>query len=245
MFISAPPQSSHMPQGFGPTHIRDDSRILVPNHGPSLHRRMIVGDLQTLFSTFMNLNYADSAEEVFEVIAELEDVDPDWIVVQGILLELKINGKTVFEMDSIQHATLYAIAEKTEASLATANARSILKLVFNEEFTESFEEESRYASTAQNIMTIESKNPLNSLNTLLLLPNPAKNQVIIDYHLAESDENSVFEIVDLLGNIQMTIFILTGKQQLKINLNGIQSGIYICHISNKNTNIYKKLVITN
>jgi len=140
---------------------------------------------QLLFSTFLSLNLLDSAEYYYAILEESTTLDPDWIAVQGILLALAQNGLDVFDMDSIQHADLYEIAEKSFGSLATANARSILHLVFNEEFEDDFDSGGELKTI---LPPIAINNQIVQANTnlafLKLFPNPAKETVTITYNFS-------------------------------------------------------------
>ncbi|MBL0339753.1 MAG: T9SS type A sorting domain-containing protein [Bacteroidetes bacterium] len=198
-------------------------------------------NIQTLFSTSIGLNLDETSQEIYNTLSEIETIDPDWMAVQGLLLQLVLNNQTVFDIDSTQHAMLYEIAEKTEASLASANARSILKLVFDEEFEDDIESESRFG-TGQIKSEIEVKK-INS-NQLSLNPNPTINQVTISYNLDESAEMAVFELFDVFGSLIMKKEVPSGKNQFRLQLTELSPGIYLCVIKNNESRFQKKLVIT-
>jgi|GEM_PF-1772391 len=198
-------------------------------------------DIQTVFSTCMNFSLFETAQEVYGTLVEIETIDPDWLLVQGLLLELALNNKTVFDIDSAQHSMLYTIADKSGASLATANSRSILKLVFNEEFEDEFGEESRLAA-----LPALSSHPENkiSANFISLSPNPTKNQVTVTYNLPGNSENATFELYDIFGSLILKKEVASGKNQFRLQVTDLSPGIYMCVVRNNTSLLQKKLVIT-
>jgi hypothetical protein len=78
-----------------------------------------------------------------------------------------------------------------------------------------------------------------------IYPNPVSTSATLRFRLAIS-ENLVINILDLNGReiLHITPNLLTeGENQIKLNLSGIQNGIYICRITNGAEKVTCKLIV--
>jgi hypothetical protein len=199
-------------------------------------------DKQTLFSTYLSYGMIDSAQSVYNDLDAGATVDSDWLTVQGMMLDFVMDSVSVFAIDSAQHVTLYEIADKHEASLATANARSILKLVFNEEFTDDFDEVS-LRIISQESHAVPKRYEANVLKKFELIPNPAKDQVTVSYNLPKLSPNAKFEVIDILGQVHVSRKISSASNFFTLSLTELSAGIYLCRIYDENLREEKKLII--
>lgn len=154
-------------------------------------------------------------------------MDPDWITVQDMLLKLALDSLTVFNLDSMQHEVLIAIAEKQYGSVATANARSMLKLVYNEEY---FDEipgsgSGRYMYTNSNIQSESLDVSLKPVFTLT--PNPANDLVMVEMNLSVIDNSKcVLRILDNSGRVVFKNDFFKSEAHITIPVSQLDMGVY-------------------
>jgi hypothetical protein len=130
----------------------------------------------------------------------------------------------MYDLSDGQHSTLQEIAEKHDGTLAIANARSWLKWVYNEEYTDDFG--SGDLRTASNGVSVESKDVPNASldkSSWTIIPNPAQESfVLANYGLSKLTEIKVI-ITDVMGKEFYNRSINSTQQFYKINL-----GIVFC-----------------
>ena len=71
-------------------------------------------------------------------------------------------------------------------------------------------------------------------------PNPAKNHITLDYHLSKLTDNVKFELRNILGSVVKEIKLQNLSGQRKIDISGLQNGVYFYTIR-----IDDKVVISN
>lgn len=84
-------------------------------------------------------------------------------------------------------------------------------------------------------------------NQIRIFPNPASEEVNIDYYLVEGSE-VIIDIYDLTGKKVSSIensIQNSGNHNINWKINNITSGIYLINIKIENRNIFKKVVINN
>ena len=69
-------------------------------------------------------------------------------------------------------------------------------------------------------------------------PNPAKNY----FRIATSSSIKSIEVFDLLGHL-ISSAVYTNQQSIKVNLDGIEPGVYLVTIHSSNGNETKRLVV--
>ncbi len=86
-------------------------------------------NLQQAFTLYLSGNELDSAASLFETLSSIGEVEESWLSLNGMLMELAIQEKTIFEMDSSQLAIVEQVANTEEISLSKINAESILSML--------------------------------------------------------------------------------------------------------------------
>ncbi|MBK8873029.1 MAG: T9SS type A sorting domain-containing protein [Bacteroidetes bacterium] len=201
-------------------------------------------DKQILFSYYLAENLLDSAANLLEDLDGHMEIDPDWLFVQNLLLNLASNNSNVFRIDSLNHLLLSEIASKNQGSVATANARAILKLVFNEEYWDILENigNSRLNSQFQNGSQIETK--VENLLSIDLKPNPASNFIDIKLLFSKGSGSRIeIEIINTLGTVIHKIEVTEDTEYIHLNTSTYAQGIYFIKIDSANLKSYKKFVI--
>lgn len=89
-------------------------------------------------------------------------------------------------------------------------------------------------------------NELNKVKDFLISPNPAQTKIKISIEL-ESSCSPAFEIFDIGGRIVKSIpfeKLTTGKNQLEVDVTGIESGLYFVRVKEENFELHYPFVIT-
>ncbi|MBK8721637.1 MAG: T9SS type A sorting domain-containing protein [Saprospiraceae bacterium] len=88
---------------------------------------------------------------------------------------------------------------------------------------------------------------VNILNQNLKLekikPNPFENQLSIDFNIPNNDQ-IVLEIIDITGKkiIQNQYDVISGDNNIQLNTNDLNKGLYILKISNSNITLKSKII---
>lgn len=88
------------------------------------------------------------------------------------------------------------------------------------------------------------ENALNSARSSVLFPNPAKNNATLNINLLNSSQVQV-DIMNTMGQVVRTTVVeaAAGTNSIKINLNGLASGLYMVNVKVDNASSTKKLLI--
>ncbi len=70
-------------------------------------------------------------------------------------------------------------------------------------------------------------------NDISVFPNPANDELTIEYHLA-NNEDAVFEIIDLTGRIVTTKTLKSGKRNEIVDIHVLTPGMYLYRVSQNN-----------
>ncbi|MGZ4055295.1 MAG: T9SS type A sorting domain-containing protein [Bacteroidia bacterium] len=86
-------------------------------------------------------------------------------------------------------------------------------------------------------------NEISEESQINIYPNPATNQITIEFDLIET-KNAVIEIRNILGQIVFTETVrnITGKQAKSINISEFSNGVYFVRLQNNNQTITKKFI---
>lgn len=195
--------------------------------------------MQTLFAAYLAENMLDSAQVMWNRL-DTTDVDPDWLYVQDVLLQLALDSLDIYSIDSAQHADLFTIAAKSEASLATANARTILRHVFGEEFVDA--DIAAYARKGQELQQTAKVKPSQQF-IFKLIPNPATESVTVYYSLPTNAGNTYLSLYNIAGKQLQTIMLKATGYRIDLSLNSLSNGLYMVCVNGNNINTHQKLVI--
>ena len=187
-------------------------------------------NLEQAFSIYLSNEELDSANVLFEQISIREDVESDWLTLNGILLDLSNQEKSIFEMDSIQLSNIEEIAFQEEESPSKANAESILTLLTWVDFEYSLPEENGNRLNGSSYGTSNNS----KFELLKIAPNPANNEVIISGY---SNSIQSLEIRDIMGKTVYLEIIQSVSGMMKINVTKFYSGSYFVRIIDNNNQI--------
>lgn len=174
--------------------------------------------LLATFIAFGNLSAAQ-AELAGMTAASVEE--QALLDLQGLILNLEMQGKSVFEMDFTQQQLVRNIAESVP-SLAQANACAILHLVFNEDCLELPDDarmQSQEAGQEKNVNTADDYLGEN-------IPNPFNHTTLVLYTLPEEISNASIVIYDLAGKRIKSYEVSAGRGRLEIAAGEFDNGVY-------------------
>ncbi|AZA83538.1 leucyl aminopeptidase [Chryseobacterium lactis] len=91
------------------------------------------------------------------------------------------------------------------------------------------------AATTNNVMATQEA-PQKSLEAIQIYPNPAKDMIMVE--LPQKIKQSSIEVSDMTGKIVMNV-----GNQTKINVSGLQNGVYMVTVKTDKGNISRKVII--
>lgn len=173
----------------------------------------------------------DDFAQASQTLSELPDSsleDHNFKQLYTIQKTLKEQGRTIFEIDSLEEDSIRAIA--ADYTKTSFDARAILAAVFGESYILDiqlpelmFQGDSIYVAFKQENTTLSS----NQFSQLY--PNPANDYLFLNYQLADKEETARLVIYNTNGHIVKETKI-NGQGRLQINTTQFASGIYYYHI---------------
>jgi len=150
----------------------------------------------------------------------------DWLTLHSILLSLYIENKSVYELTEIEVEQIREIANRCPAGLGTANAQSLLMLLFGEKVPECpLDIETRSLTIKQNDSVIEDDTDNNDLWLGENYPDPFNDKTVIEYSVPKSIEGKIV-VVDTYGRTVLEYPIESNKNQLVIEKANFVPGLY-------------------
>ena len=201
-------------------------------------------DLNTVYVTFSGYRYGDDTGHVFKSI----DAGANWIDISTSLPDIPVN-----DIERDRYGNLFlgtdigVLASLDEGVNWEPLGINMPSVVVNDLYLHEASEY-LYAGTygrssfkidiAENILTIE-----DGLRTsdVKLFPNPATKEVTISF--TNFSGNAAVVFYDQLGRVVLNQEIDSANSQNKIDLDGIQSGLYFVTIERNGLTITKKLIV--
>jgi len=186
-------------------------------------------------------NYTE-AQQIISTIIPKDNETSDWLQYHEILLSLYSDGKTIYDMDSTQLDFVTEQAYKCPPDYTTANAQSVLQLLFDIEVPECIIMQNR--SMTSFIRDIEFTVPETGAWIEDNFPNPFTKETLVNYYLPEGMKGQLM-INDMFGRLIKIYDLYEGENTLKIISEDWTPGIYnYGFIVNDKIIEYKKMVIT-
>lgn len=192
-----------------------------------------------LVATYYSYTDYINAQLVLNTIPSESDENKAFIQYYSIMLNLKQEGKSVYQMNEEQHQTMRVIA--TGTTLTSASAQGVLALVYGEEF-----DHTPMAPTPDGSNEGQSSESTGiSSNSLLVYPNPAlvgeTSRLVVDYNIVGNYTNAGLKLVNNLGEVVSSLDIMEAKGQKEIDINSLQAGIYVVQLFVDNAVVSYKL----
>jgi len=159
----------------------------------------------------LNFELSSKQQNKYDKLTQLFEINKD----------ITINNKTWYELDNAQLSTIHNLANDS-TSTSGMQARAILSLIENRDY--GFPIPAK-VNLQQNAYRAKTQNPKFDVT-----PKKAENYFIIDYILdrKEQIDDVIFTIYDNLGNKMTNKAIVTSQNQLIVECNKWQEGIYWC-----------------
>jgi hypothetical protein len=146
--------------------------------------------------------------------------------------DLMSEGKTEFELDSIQILNLYSL-ENGGYIPVSAFARNILQvidtLIYHEPILLPITSEK-----SVNAPTDRARKQIEKDSYLAVYPNPARNFFIVDYIIPTPGDLAVLRLIDARGILVKEIPLTSSQNKFTIGTGNLQSGIYFCNLVENN-----------
>ncbi len=218
-----------------------DSIIVVLENENSLWSKYTLISEYMATENFTNAtNTLNSIPTDFELTTGQMVEYQDYGDVFDILAELQQQGKTIYEIDSLQKQTLYSVAFKEE-SRANAWARSVLLSTD----TLSYLEPVLLPTYLKSIAIIPIPAQKTSFeNRLMVYPNPAKDYFIIRYELDNYYADAIIQLTDISGRIVKRYKTGLTMDYLIVQTNNLKPGNYFVKLVLNNREVgVQKIVI--
>ncbi|MFH2049097.1 MAG: hypothetical protein ABIJ12_06595, partial [bacterium] len=198
---------------------KDDAILLLENEGT-------VESKQTLVATYMADNdYTKASAKLSEIQVNNPYVS-DWVQLNQILLTLFQQDKSLYELNNSEIVFIRDLAYKCPAGLGTANAQSILELLFSEEVPECPDYMSTKKKNEQNHYGF-----INHVSDQLKIelgdnyPEPSFDYTIIPYSIP-NDLTGIIKIHDIFGRNMNSYHVSGYDKELIIDTKDWSAGTY-------------------
>jgi len=197
---------------------------------------------QQLVGVYLSTGDIAAASSRLNAMTVSTPEDQDFINLYNLQITLAQQDRTIFNMDSSEIALVRSIAEVSPNSLAAANAQSILKLVFSEDFVFPV-----FSSTAR-MMDNDGQAgniPTTTPNEYFLgdnFPNPFNNQTVIPYYLPEGSMGQI-RIYGINGTLLQTSIAKEGNNVLLLNTSEWTGGVYYYNMEASDKIIFTKKMV--
>lgn len=174
-----------------------------------------------LISTYLrNGNLLLAATKLNSLYYE-DEATGDWVLLTQILLNLKNQEKTLYDLSDVEIDFIRTLAYKCPEEIATSNAKAILMKLFREEIGDCPEEiATRKLQINQPVVVTNGSVAFLGDN----YPDPARESTKIEYFIPEGEGKMV--ISDAFGRELENFPLLEGKNYIEIRLDKYNSGMY-------------------
>lgn len=177
---------------------------------------------QILFGTYLENGQFSSAFSVLNAFVPADQDETDWKQLSQILLELAFTNKTLFDMRADQIQTVRNIAQGFEGTQARANARTILYVLYYEEFSDELDETS--SPSLRTAEPIAEQIPQNGF--INAVPNPFSNFTMVEYALPSRAVTASVEIFDVTGKKLKSFPLVELSGKLQVSAEDLNNGVY-------------------
>jgi len=141
----------------------------------------------------------------------------------NLLIQIKHQGKTVMEIDSIQKETLYNILDNSKGRV-NAYIRNILQITDTLKYSEPYILPD--LENKSSMVRIKPERKKYEKNLFKLYPNPASDYVIIEYQLKGTPRKGQILMYNSEGQLVKTMILNDTHDYLVISLKDLKSGTY-------------------
>jgi hypothetical protein len=188
-----------------------------------------------IIASYLNENDTASASALMNLLPSLYNLEDEELdnfnayksIVQ-MQLDLKLAGKSIFELDSTDVSALEVFADN-KGNTAGSLARNLLSYAYNYNFCDCLQ----INDTAVNKSSYSFNEPLNEAfgPEISSEPNPASTWTAFNYRLSSDESHGLIKISDVSGK-EIKLFNIRGKQGQQIwDTRFVKSGVYFYTLS--------------
>jgi len=182
---------------------------------------------QMLISTYLAIYNLELAENGLNQFVPENQEEVDWKQLHILLLNLKNEERTFFEMSQSEESFIRQLAEDNSCSLASINAQAILRLLYGEEFPLCPVEILNLKSLTLIDDTEKEEAKTDSYYLENNIPNPFNETTIIPYRLPDNYSNASIAVFDIRGNKLLEIELKEQQGSINISSDKFKAGVYI------------------
>ncbi len=179
---------------------------------------------KTLTGTYISVKEYELASNELVKIPIDNQANEDFAELNELLLSYYTQEKSLYSLDSADIAFLYELAYRCPENIASANAQSILNMLYREEF-----DECPPLLSIRNAAIYDAHLNAPEEDNILLLgdnyPDPANDYTIIPYNLGEYETGTI-NIIDQLGRVVQSYNVNNFEKELNVNTVKLEPGIY-------------------
>ncbi|MCF8388027.1 MAG: hypothetical protein K9G47_09090, partial [Bacteroidales bacterium] len=215
-----------------------------------LNEKNGMGSRFSIVDSYLHENNLVSASDELNSIPGMIELS-DWeareynyfVFLKNLLISLKNNNKTIFDIDSIQKLSLDTIADSSHF-IAGAQARGVLNFVFNEDslLIPFLPDTSLFKNSPVNF----GDQGYNKNEELFrVIPNPARDWISIEYKLSGEIAGATIEMLNQMGIKIREIEVFKNRGIKNMNIEDVLPGTYLflCKVNGKIIGNQKIIVI--
>jgi hypothetical protein len=166
----------------------------------------------------------------------------DWLKFSMLLIDLKTEDRSFYELTAEELMNVYKIATRCPTNQTSAEAQSVLEYYYNYEI-DVCEEMQTKSSNYHNIDPSKFKTPKVKAFLRDCHPNPAKNYTNIGYYIPQEQTGQI-TLSDIYGHKIYEFKAYEGDNTIQISTAALSNGIYVYGLIVDGVPVeYKKLVI--
>ncbi|PJB56226.1 MAG: hypothetical protein CO098_14530, partial [Bacteroidetes bacterium CG_4_9_14_3_um_filter_41_19] len=178
----------------------------------------------------MAQNTLQAIDDTYRLDAEALSEHARLEAYMSVLVQLAQTNKNIYQVSAAQKANLFNLRQNS-TGLAGAWATNLLNTVDD---TLYYKESYLLPTEGNKSVIVKRKRPdikIFESNKLKVYPNPAKDYVIVEYHLVDDAERVVVKVIDNNGFIRRTIEQENNHGFTVIDAQELETGTYICHVA--------------
>ncbi|MES2398089.1 MAG: PKD domain-containing protein [Bacteroidota bacterium] len=223
-------------------YIDNDS---VPQAIALLEQESSLEAKQALVGTYMEQGDYTTALQKLNSIPLIADEDIAFKNLYSMYINLALQQKTLWDMDSLQQLMVREIAALCPGSIATVNAQVVLFIVFGESSVPCPDNDLRSINDNSNTQLTQLSISLEDIQYLgNTIPNPFSNTTSIPYFIPKGSKG-ILSVNDMQGDLIKTYNLTEGSNKLEVSLSEYGNGLYFYTLSIDDDRIvrHKKMIL--
>ncbi len=212
-----------------PSAAQDSTISLLQRYGSINSRYWLAFEYLKINDTLNVRNTLTRIPIDFNLDKSQQSIYQDYLSYFAVMTSLKSEGRTIFEMNPQQTATIRGLMANGDGQVQTLsinilianNFLTYVEPILLPDNTKSSKQRIRYPKTGK----------INNKSFIKIFPNPAKQYVILEYNLKDkfqSGQSAIISIATLDGKHVETFQLGKQQDQILLSTTTYSSGTYIC-----------------